>query len=63
MDLLVRALKTQMPIPFEQNILLCHDGIVVTTGHGVSCHNQPSAGCLLMKNSNNFTSLKCREIS
>ena len=58
MELLVHALKTQMPIPFEQKILF-----YVTTGHGVSCHNEPSAGCLLMKNSNNLTSLKYRETS
>ena len=64
MDLLVHALKTQMPIPFDQKILFyvpCHDGNGCHKRAWVSCHNQPSAGCLLMKNSNNFTSLQCRE--
>ena len=46
------ALKTQISIPFEQQILfyvLCHDRNGCHNRHGVSCHNEPSAGCLLMK--------------
>ena len=52
MGLLVGALKPKYLFNSSNKYYFMYRvmmGMVVTTGHGVSCHNQLSAGCLLMK--------------